>query len=693
MKKIATICILFLSLGISNFVNAQCVPPLFFISAPNGTVVGCNPNTVPLSAVNASTLTNVTYTWTSSITGTIIGTSINGSAPTGTNIYTVFASSPSSTCIVTETIQILSFTATPNATVTPISRTITCNGAPATFTAVCSPTVNVQGQWFAAGGTPLTSQGNSPVLMATSVPGTYSFVATSLTNGCASIQTVAVVANTVVPTMTVISLVGATITCNNPCLLFNTVASPGPPPKTYSWTNVTTSVTVTPPTGSYSICVPGKYVADYMDGNMCKISQTITVMIDTLRPTPLSSTSLSGNSYTLSCFNPSLVATGYSNPLLSSTNYSWTIPPNLTVASNTISVFTVSVTTNPTTFTVLAMGSNGCVGKQKVNFYKDVTVPPYSVVFTPSVITCANPNVAMSPSGSSTVPVTFTFTSPAPTTTANTSGALFSIPGTYTMTYQNLNNGCIATTNTVVPLNTTPPATITVGPYFIPCGGGTVLINAGTISQPPNYTYTWSPPMGAGMSCVTCYSTSANMAGIYTVVITNTINGCVATNTLQVSQGTTFITGSASICNGQTTTLTANGATTYTWNTGSNATSIVVNPTVTTTYSLSGTASCSVSPSVLTVTVSSCIGIQELNAFSGIVLSPNPNNGNFNLKIESQIENAEIIIYNSIGQMVYKQNVKQGDNYILNKDLSKGIYHYSITDRKQVLGRGKLLIE
>ena len=105
-------------------------------------------------------------------------------------------------------------------------------------------------------------------------------------------------------------------------------------------------------------------------------------------------------------------------------------------------------------------------------FYKDVFVPPYSIVFTPSAITCANPCVAMSPSSTSTVPVSFTFTSPPPTQTATTSGALFCIPGTYTMTYQNQLNGCLGVANTVVPVNS-------------PCGVNEINLN-NEISIAPN---------------------------------------------------------------------------------------------------------------------------------------------------------------------------------------------------------------
>ncbi|MDX2172119.1 MAG: LamG-like jellyroll fold domain-containing protein [Bacteroidota bacterium] len=68
------------------------------------------------------------------------------------------------------------------------------------------------------------------------------------------------------------------------------------------------------------------------------------------------------------------------------------------------------------------------------------------------------------------------------------------------------------------------------------------------------------------------------------------------------------VTGNTNICNGGSTTLTASGATTYSWNFGSTSPSVVVNPSSTTTYSLysNNTFSCS---GITTVTVNVNAGL------------------------------------------------------------------------------------
>lgn len=524
-------------------INMLSAPPIpsFSISAPGGTMVGCAPPSLTLIAVNTSTLANMTYTWSSITTGTATGATWIGGAPTGTNVLTVTGMDATvGSCPVTQTFAITQNTAVPSVTVTPVTRTITCNGAPATFTAITTTTTNITGVWLDPGATIVSGPSATPLLLSAGAPGTYTVVFTNVANGCSSSQTVAVIANTTVPTMSVNSPNGFTITCSQPTLGMNIQASPGPAPKTYTWINVSSSASVTPVTGGYTVTTPGQYIAFYRDGNNCTVSNTITVMIDTLRPSPMSITNMPSNGYTLTCTNPVLTATAITNPMLPITNYSWTTPPNLTVSQNTVTLglSNFAGTQTLTTYTVMATAANGCVGKAKVNFIKDTYVPPYTAVFTPSAITCANSCVALSPGAStSTIPVTYTFTSPAPTMTANSAGALFCNPGTYTMTYQSTLNGCTATTTTLVTTNLAPPSTVAIAPIQMLCGQTTATLTAGTTTTSTSYSYTWDGPVTAGMSCpggVGCYSTTTNQSGVYNVSILNIVNGCISTNTMEV---------------------------------------------------------------------------------------------------------------------------------------------------------------
>ena len=81
---------------------------------------------------------------------------------------------------------------------------------------------------------------------------------------------------------------------------------------------------------------------------------------------------------------------------------------------------------------------------------------------------------------------------------------------------------------------------------------------------------------------------------------------------------------------GETAVLTADGADTYTWNSTNAATSISVQPSSHTSYSVQGVTldGCEGFASV-TVYVHACTGVDELNENSEITVYPNPNSGEF----------------------------------------------------------------
>jgi hypothetical protein len=76
-----------------------------------------------------------------------------------------------------------------------------------------------------------------------------------------------------------------------------------------------------------------------------------------------------------------------------------------------------------------------------------------------------------------------------------------------------------------------------------------------------------------------------------------------------------------------------------------------------------------------------------------ISLFPNPNNGTFKLQVDSEIENGELILFNSLGQKVHEQKIVQGENNIKTNFLAIGLYNYVILENKKQVGNGKIVME
>jgi len=202
-------------------------------------------------------------------------------------------------------------------------------------------------------------------------------------------------------------------------------------------------------------------------------------------------------------------------------------------------------------------------------------------------------------------------------------------------------------------------------------GQSATLIASGASS------FTWQPT--SVVSSTTTVTPLTN--SFYTVVATNTA-GCISTRTISITvkPTPTIAVSSGTICKGQSFTITPSGASTYTYSSGS----AVVSPTLTTTYSVTGTNTLgcvSQSPTTLTVFVSPCTGIDELDNNQSIIFYPNPFTNAIYVKAEGDIKNKTFIIYNTSGQVIQK-GVLNG-NKINCSDFSKGLYFIKLEGSTQ----------
>ncbi len=128
------------------------------------------------------------------------------------------------------------------------------------------------------------------------------------------------------------------------------------------------------------------------------------------------------------------------------------------------------------------------------------------------------------------------------------------------------------------------PTVTALSNFPIICTSGTVTLSASGANS-----YTWQSPSTVSASIVV----SPTLTTTYTVRGTNTLTGCTASISITqtvVTTPTVIPSSSGSLtCAGNTATLTATGATSFTWQPGGLTGSFVtVNPTVTTIYTVTG---------------------------------------------------------------------------------------------------------
>ncbi len=195
------------------------------------------------------------------------------------------------------------------------------------------------------------------------------------------------------------------------------------------------------------------------------------------------------------------------------------------------------------TFTVTATDVNGCVNSKTIN-YTEYPLPTVTAVASSSAI-CAGNTATLTAGGANT----YTWTG-GPTTATNNVTA----QGIYTVTGTDGNN-CANTKTIGVTVNALPSVNAVASSTAICANGVATFTALGAI------TYTW-------VGGPTAATYTVNTAGIYTVNGTNG-NGCVKSKTISLTVNplptiTTTINPNP-VCKGKTTTVTAGGASSYTW--------------------------------------------------------------------------------------------------------------------------------
>lgn len=145
-------------------------------------------------------------------------------------------------------------------------------------------------------------------------------------------------------------------------------------------------------------------------------------------------------------------------------------------------------------------------------------------------------------------------------------------------------------------------------------------------------------------------------------------------------------TSNTLICVGQSATLTASGANSYSWSPSGSGVSIVVTPTVTTSYTVIGTSTVTgcLNTGLVTQNVSACTGITAAEAIANTLnVYPNPNNGEFAIELNND---SQILVYDVIGKVVYSQKLKKGIDTIHLPENAKGVYFLKVVcDTKEII--------
>src|SRR6056300_1652075 len=364
-----------------------------------------------------------------------------------------------------------------------------------------------------------------------------------------------------------------------------TLTGSGTAATTNAWVSATTSVATITSAGVLTGVSSGTSVITYTDNNGCTVTETVTVnALPTVAVSPTSASITSGNSQ-------SLTASG-------ATSYSWS--PSTGLSATTGGTVTASPTTT-TTYTVTGTDANGCVNTASSTITVGSSLTAGAIAGNTTICSGGDPAAFTSSSSASGGTGSYTYEWESSTNSGSTWSAIsssnsttYDVPSGLTQTTQyrrKVSDGSnTAYSNTLtVTVNANP--TITSSVTSVCDGSDITLTGSGTAAT----TNAW---VSATTSVATITSAGV-LTGVSsgTSVITYTDNnGCTVTETVTVNALPTVAVSptSASITSGNSQSLTASGANSYSWSpsTGLSATTggtVTASPTTTTTYTVTGT--------------------------------------------------------------------------------------------------------
>lgn len=726
---------------VSTLLNVNPAPPIPTFSTNYitlSTSITCVNLTVSAAAISNYTYGALSYTWN--------GTSANYTGQqadiTMPGIYTVQACDPVTQCCApNQTIFIGQNTTPPTSTITPVSQLISCtNTAIQTVTGNATPNNNIQHEFLWSYGGNATSNATTAIV----VPGagTHTYIVTNLLNGCKVTKTFTVATSSGVPTFNLASPVqNFSIGCA-PKDVADVIIQNGntnPPGGTVDYNIYPITFTSTPSftaANTYTFNQPGNYIAyirDVVSG--CVTKTQFSIIQNTVEPDQV----VAIPTQTLTCFTPTILMTGSSS--INAPGYQWIYSGGTGTLVSPGPSFTTGVTANETSSTVanytfqVTDPNNACFSRSVIPIYQNIITPLAKITgpnaSAAAAITCGTPAVILQNASTTRVQsppfptpgqliIAREWKGPSPQVDLqNSSTYTAEIPGSYSMTVQDMNNGCYSSTvftvgdNRDFPVANNPAAapfaTLDCSPN--PLASAQVSVY---VTSTVNLVYQWFSLISgaypvrnyqgsAGTPTGVAFENVTDGPGDYYVILTNTVNGCKIQVPTEVVNGalysrfnTTDTSGFAPhtvTFNNASTSSLGSSSITSVWNFGNGSTQTVsansYSLPVTQVYNQPGNYTVTLYVSkgqcfdaktqVIHVEVPSKLEVPN-------VFTPNGDGSNdlFFVRMSSLTE-INFKVYDRWGNLVYEVlnskngNVEWDGTNLYGKECAEGTYYYTVT--------------
>lgn len=274
----------------------------------------------------------------------------------------------------------------------------------------------------------------------------------------------------------------------------------------------------------------GTYVYTITDNNGCEYIDSATVNSGVGFPVAMVE-----SASVIDCNHPSIILSGDGSTDDNGTTYLWTTSDgNIITGANSLFP-TVDLAG---TYQLSVTNSLGCSKDTSITVVSDLEQPVADVVAL-GQLDCNNAVLTLVDNGSSTggdFSYSWTTVNGNLVSGISTLTPVVDESGTYTLVVTDTTNGCTADVDVLVGVDTIAPQANATVNGFLSCIDSTLTLNGSTSPNSNNYSYQWTTVDGNILLGDTTLTPIINQQGSYQLLVTNMINGCTNTSSVDVSE-------------------------------------------------------------------------------------------------------------------------------------------------------------
>jgi gliding motility-associated-like protein len=497
--------------------NLTVVNPQAEIAEP--LLITCDNPSITLDGSNSDAGPGITYLWTASdldcFEGDYTASTVEVSCP---DIYTllVFQDIGGQQCIGMDEVVVQEYTFPPNVVIDPPGE-LNCSDPCTTINASQSD----NGPPFVPTWTNQNGVVSNELNPTVCQPGTYTLTIVNEDNGCSAAASVDIEIDGTASFADagpdgILNCINTSVTLDGS----NTSVGPG---YVLEWTDIDNNFLSNNPI--ITVNNPGEYILSvFNQNNGCSSADTVTVSVDTVVP----EANILGTTI-LDCATTAITLDGINSLPDSDYSFSWQAP----LGSEIMTTDTFDVTAPGTYFLVVNNTNNGCADTTSTVITQNI-IAPVADPGQDMSIDCSVSAVNFDGSGSTgNGPLAYLWLNESNATIGSSVTQEANTPGTYWLIVTDIENSCLDTASVVLSSSSVYPIAEAGMDTLINCTNPMISLSSAGSDSGPEYTYEWQGVNGnpIGMDS----TVAVGNTGTYTLLVTNTDNGCTSSDVVNVT--------------------------------------------------------------------------------------------------------------------------------------------------------------